>query len=169
MVSMGPNSYSRLYFHMTDFKDKRGNSRTIKINENSILDIISKTEEFSNYREIVSHSQYESKLNDVNIITTVFVPINEAFPPGYLDNLDRLQANVFIQSNNIERSITSELLEYSPYSICPTKFATPNYMRVTNINGSTYINGCKIIIKDIMAKNGVIHVVDKLNIPEYYI
>ena len=22
MVSMGPNSYSRLYFHMTDFQDK---------------------------------------------------------------------------------------------------------------------------------------------------
>ena len=42
-------------------------------------------------------------------------------------------------------------------------------MKVTNVNGSTYINGCKIIIKDIMAKNGVIHVVDKLNIPEYYI
>lgn len=166
---MGPNSYSRLYFHMTDFKDKRGNSRTIKINENSILDIISKTEEFSNYREIVRHSQYESKLNDCSIVTTVFVPVNEAFPNEFLDNLDRLQANVFIQSNSIDRSITSELLEYSPYSILPTKFNTPNNLKVSNVNGSTYINGCKIIIKDIMAENGVIHVVDKLNIPEYYI
>lgn len=166
---MGPNSYSRLYFHMTDFKDKRGNSRTIKINENSILDIISKTEEFSNYREIVSHSQYESKLNDYSAIITVFVPTNEAFPNEFLDNLDRLQANVFIQSNSIDRSITSELLEYSPYSILPTKFNTPNNLKVSNVNGSTYINGCKIIIKDIMAENGVIHVVDKLNIPEYYI
>lgn len=166
---MGPNSYSRLYFHMTDFQDKRGNSRTIKINENSILDIISKTEEFSNYREIVRHSQYESKLNDCSIVTTVFVPVNEAFSEGFLDNLDRLQANVFIQSNNIDRAITSELLEYSPYSILPTKFNTLNNMKVTNVNGSTYINGCKIIIKDIMAENGIIHVVDKLNIPEYYI
>ena len=166
---MGPNSYSRLYFHMTDFKDKRGNSRTIKINENSILDIISKTEEFSNYRDIVSHSQYESKLNDYSAIITVFVPTNEAFPNEFLDNLDRLQANVFIQSNSIDRSITSELLEYSPYSILPTKFNTPNNLKVSNVNGSTYINGCKIIIKDIMAENGVIHVVDKLNIPEYYI
>ena len=108
-------------------------------------------------------------MNDCSIVTTVFVPVNEAFSEGFLDNLDRLQANVFIQSNNIDRAITSELLEYSPYSILPTKFNTLNNMKVTNVNGSTYINGCKIIIKDIMAENGIIHVVDKLNIPEYYI
>ena len=166
---MGPNSHSRLYFHMTDFKDTRGSSRLIKINENSILDIISKTEEFSNYREIVRHSQYESKLNDCNIISTVFIPVNEAFPKGFLNNLDRHQANMFIRANSIDRSITSELLEYSPYSILPTTFNTPNYLTVINTNGVTYVNGCRILVKDMMAKNGVIHILDKLNIPEYYI
>jgi transforming growth factor-beta-induced protein len=170
MVSMGPNSHSRLYFHMSDFKDLRSNSKTIKVTENSMLDILNKTEEFSKFRELVHHSQYESKLNDCNVTTTLFVPINEAFPDNFMDELDRQQANMYILSNMLEdRVIPSELLEHSPCSIFPTKFTTPNYITVKNINGSTYINDCKVIIKDIITKNGIIHIVDSLNIPKYYI
>ncbi len=167
---MGPNSYSRSYFHMTDFKDIRGNSRSIKMVENSILDIVNKAEEFSKFRELIHHSQYESKLNDCCYVnTTLFVPVNEAFPVGFIDELDRHQANMYIVANTIDRVIPSELLEYTPYAIFQTKFTTPNYIKVKNVNGSTYINDCKVIIKDIMANNGIIHVVDSLNIPEYYI
>ena len=166
---MGPNSYSRLYFHMTDFKDLRSTSKSVKVTENSMFDIINKTEEFSRFRELIHHSQYESKLNDCNSHTTLFVPVNEAFPNGFLDELDRHQANMYILANTIERVIPSDLLEYSPYSVFPTKFTTPNYIEVKNINGITYINGSKVIIKDILAKNGIIHVIESLNIPQYYI
>jgi len=170
MVSMGPNSQSTLYFHMSDFKDLRSDFRRMKINEDSILDILNKNPEFSKFRELVSHSQYESKLNDCNTTTTLFVPINDAFPEGFIQQLDRYQANLFILSNMFgDRVIPSELIEYSPYCIFPTKFVTPNYITVKNINGNTYINDCKIIAKDIYCKNGIIHVVDRLNIPKYYL
>jgi uncharacterized surface protein with fasciclin (FAS1) repeats len=155
---------------MSDFRDIRSDSRSIKVNENSMLDILNKTEEFSKFRELVKHSQYESKLNDCNVATTLFVPVNEAFPEGFIDELDRHQANTYILANTLtDRVITSELLELSPISIFPTKFTTPNYIVVKNINGSTYINDCKVIIKDILTKNGIIHVIEKLNIPQYYI
>lgn len=170
MVSMGPNSQSNLYFHMTDFQDLKTNFRRLKITENSMLDIINKNNDLSNFRELVRHSQYESKLNDCNTTTTLFVPINDAFPKGFIQELDRYQANMFILSNMLnDRIIPSELLEYSPYSIFPTKFTTPNYITVKNINGETYINDCKIIVKDIHTVNGIIHIVDRLNIPQYYI
>jgi hypothetical protein len=76
---------------------------------------------------------------------------------------------MYILANTIERVIPSDLLEYSPYSVFPTKFTTPNYIEVKNINDITYINGSKVIIKDILAKNGIIHVIESLNIPQYYI
>lgn len=167
---MGPITQSRLYFHMSDFKDLRGTTASVKINENSMLDVINKTEEFSNFRELVRHSQYEKRLNDCNVTTTLFVPINEAFPPNFINELDRHQANTYIISNTLsDRIIPSELLEYSPCAIFPTKFNTLNNIKVKNIKGITYINGCKVIIKDILCKNGIIHVIENLNIPEYYI
>jgi hypothetical protein len=169
MVSMGPNSYERLYFHMTDFKDLRSSSKVSKVNDNSILDILNKTQELSKFRELVHHSQYENKLNFCGGQVTLFVPIDDAFPDGFIEELDMHQANMYILANTIDRVIPSDLLEYSPYSIFPTKFTTPNYIKVKNIHGSTYINGCKVIIKDIIARNGIIHIVDSLNIPQYYI
>ncbi len=171
MVSMGPNSYSRLYSHMSDFHDIRSDTRTAKVNENSILDILNKTEEFSNFRELLKHSQYESKMNDCNMQITLIVPINEAFPDNFFRELDSYQASMYVVSNMVlgDRIIPSELLELSPISKISTKFNTPNYMIVKNINGTTYINDCKVIIKDIIAKNGIIHVIDKLNLPQYYI
>jgi uncharacterized surface protein with fasciclin (FAS1) repeats len=163
MVSMGPNSYSRLYSHMSDFHDIRSDTRSTKVNENSILDILNKTEEFSKFRELLRHSQY--------VEITLIVPINEAFPDDFFYELDKYQASMYVVSNTIfgDRIIPSELLELSPISKISTKFNSPNYMIVKNIDGITYINDCKVIIKDILAKNGIIHVIDKLNLPQYYI
>lgn len=171
MVSAGPNSYSRQYFHMSDFSDIRSSTRSSKVVENSFLDILNKTEEFSKFRELVRYSRYENKLNDCNFQATLFVPINEAFPEDFFEELDTHQADMYILSNMIfySRVFPSELLELSPISKLPTKFNSPNYIIVKNVNGSTFINDCKIIIKDIIAKNGIIHVVDKLNLPQYYI
>jgi len=171
MVSMGPNSYSRLYSHMSDFQDIRSDTRSTKVNENSILDILNKTEEFSKFRELLRHSQYESKMNDCNAQITLIVPINEAFPDDFFYELDKYQASMYVVSNTIfgDRIIPSELLELSPISKISTKFNSPNYMIVKNIDGITYINDCKVIIKDILTKNGIIHVIDKLNLPQYYI
>ena len=171
MVSIGPYSCSRLYSHMSDFQDLRSSTRSSKVNENSILDILNKTEEFSKFRELVKYSRYENKFNDCNYEATLFVPVNEAFPEDFFDELDTHQADMYILSNMVfySRIFPSELLELSPISKLPTNFNTPNYIIVKNVNGSTFINDCKIIIKDIIAKNGIIHVVDKLNLPQYYI
>lgn len=169
MVSLSPNSQERLYFHMTDFKDLRNSSKVSNVIDNSILDLLNKTEELSKFRELVRLSQYESKLNDCTYGMTLFVPIDDAFPGDFFNEVDKHQANMYILANTLTRVIPSDLLEYSPYSVYQTKFTSPNYIKVKNIHGSTYINGCKVIIKDIIARNGIIHIVESLNIPQYYI
>ena len=171
MVSIGPNSYSRLYSHMSDFRDIRSDTRKTKVVENSVLDILNKTEEFSKFRELLKHSQYEFKMNDCENKLTLFVPVNEAFPETFFEELDNHQANTYVLSNIIfnNRVLPSELLELSPIAKIQTKYNSPNYIIVKNVGGSTYINDCKVIIKDIIAKNGIIHVIDRLNLPQYYI
>lgn len=101
---------------------------------------------------------------------TVFAPTDEAFaklPSGTLDEL--------LKPENKET-----LANILTYHVTPGKVLAADAMKldgkeVTMVNGdkvkievkdnSVYINGAKVIITDIMAKNGVIHVIDAVIMP----
>lgn len=101
---------------------------------------------------------------------TVFAPTDEAFaklPSGTLDDL--------LKPENKET-----LAEILTYHVTPGKVLAADAIKldgkeVTMVNGdkvkikvkdnSVYINGAKVIVTDIMAKNGVIHVIDAVIMP----
>ena len=101
---------------------------------------------------------------------TVFAPTNDAFkklPAGTLDNL--------LKPDNKNQLI--DLLTYHVLSgkVPSADAAKLNGKEVTMLNGkkakievrdgSIYIDGAKVIQKDIPAKNGVIHVIDAVMMP----
>ena len=101
---------------------------------------------------------------------TVFAPTDEAFsklPSGTLDKL-------------LKPENKNDLVKILTYHVTPGKVVAADVMKlngkeVTMVNGgkakievkngSVYINGAKVIVTDIMAKNGVIHVIDAVIMP----
>jgi uncharacterized surface protein with fasciclin (FAS1) repeats len=78
-------------------------------------------------------------------------------------------ARHIIKTSMLNKKIPSELLEDSPFSFFNTNDPF-NKLLISNINGETFINNnIKIIQKDIIATNGIIHIIDNLILPEYNI
>jgi uncharacterized surface protein with fasciclin (FAS1) repeats len=100
---------------------------------------------------------------------TVFAPTNEAFaalPPGTLDDLlkpenkDKLKA-ILLYHVHVGDAIMAA-------QVHPMKLSTADGDKVLNItvNGDTVmVNDAKVIKTDIVAKNGVIHWIDKVVLP----
>jgi uncharacterized surface protein with fasciclin (FAS1) repeats len=62
--------------------------------------------------------------------------------------------------------LPSEILEDSPSSFFYTYDDYSSRLFITNISGKTYINNSiKVIKKDILANNGIIHIIDGLIVP----
>lgn len=101
---------------------------------------------------------------------TVFAPTNEAFnklPAGTLDNLLKPQnknalANLLYYHVTSGRVSSSELSRLNGKEINMLS-GQPAGIEVRN--GSIYIDGAKVTIADIQAKNGVIHVIDAVMQP----
>jgi uncharacterized surface protein with fasciclin (FAS1) repeats len=99
---------------------------------------------------------------------TVFAPTNEAFaalPPGTLDDL--------LKPENKEKLKSILLYHVHPgivmaKDVHPMKLSTADGEKMLDVtvNGSTVmINDAKVIKTDIVAKNGVIHWIDKVVLP----
>ena len=98
---------------------------------------------------------------------TIFVPCNNAFSKNDLEYMDVSLARHIVKTSTLDKKITSELLEDSAASYFTTK-DPPNRLFVKNFDGKIFINNHSMVIhKDIITSNGIIHVVDKLIIPEY--
>ena len=166
MVSLGPNSQPCNLTHMFDFLERSKPSNTT-LDPESLMGIINNTDDFSFFKYIVQNAMMCNILNSPESNLTLFVPHNGAFSEKDLQYMDISLARHIVRTSTLDKRITSELLEDSGASYFATK-DPPNRLFVRNLNGQTFINDhSKIVYKDIIASNGIIHIVDKLIIPEY--
>ena len=166
MVSLGPNSQPNNLTHMFDFLERSQTARKT-LDPESLMGIINNTDDFSFFKYIVENAMMCNILNSSESNFTLFVPHNEAFLDKDLKYMDISLARHIVRTSTLDKRITSELLEDSGASYFATK-DPPNRLFVRNFKGYTFINDqAKIVYKDIIASNGIIHVVDKLIIPEY--
>lgn len=101
---------------------------------------------------------------------TVFAPTDDAFsklPAGKIDELLRPE----------NKNVLTDILTYHVFKdkVTAADVAKLNGKEITMANGknakievkgdSVFIDGAKVIITDIMAKNGVIHVIDTVMMP----
>lgn len=168
MVSNGPSTQSNNFTHMFDFVDLRGNAFEKKYDSNSIMGVINNTKYFSKFKNIVKKAMMDDILESQQANFTLFIPTDLGIGNKNFDDIDVGTARQFVKCCMLNRKITSELLEDSPTSFFITNDSY-NRIFVRNINGITYINDhIKIIHKDIIIGNGIIHVIDKLLEPKYH-
>lgn len=169
MVSIGPNSQVYNYTHAFDFTDLRGKLPQKVPCENSLLDYITRNPDYSIFLYLVKISNQEAFLNNLQAQFTLFVPSNEylqkKFNRNIFTNMDPGTAYSIVKSSLLKYRMSSEVLEDSPQAYFYT-MSEENRLMITNISGKTYINGnIEIIKKDIVCKNGIIHITDGLFIP----
>jgi uncharacterized surface protein with fasciclin (FAS1) repeats len=168
MVSIGPNSQSNNFTHMFDFVDLRGKKIKKVQDKNSLMGIINENPEFSKFKYIVEKAMMTDILESMQTNLTLFIPSDSKIK-YFFDNMDVSFARHIIKTSMLNKKIPSELLEDSPFSFFNTNDPF-NKLLISNINGETFINNnIKIIQKDIIATNGIIHIIDNLILPEYNI
>ena len=168
MTYLAPSNQYYDFTHMYNIQDIRG-QLPIKIScPGSLLYILEHEPDFKYFYNLVKKADLEGVYNNIQADFTIFVPsdsflemrgINE----GYFVNMDKNTAINIVQASTLPNKIPSELLEYSRaiyfYSIDKINrlFISNDASKNTKIN-----NIIHVIKKDIMATNGILHVVDGL-------
>ena len=168
MVSTGPYSQSNNFTHMFDFVDLRGISSIEKDDNNSLMGVINNNPNFSKFKYIVERARMNTTLSDAQSDFTLFIPLDNFISRLEIEGMDISMARNIVKSAMLDRKITSELLEDSNSSYFFTK-SKSNNLFINNMNGITYINeDIRIIQKDIITDNGIIHVIDNIILPSFF-
>jgi len=101
---------------------------------------------------------------------TVFAPTDDAFaklPENTIDNLlkpDNKETLVNVLTYHVipEKLTAEEILKLNGKEL---KMANGKNAKIEVKDNEVYIDGAKIVVTDIMAKNGIIHVIDAVMIP----
>jgi uncharacterized surface protein with fasciclin (FAS1) repeats len=165
MVSIGPSSQGTNFTHMFDFVDLRGKKNIQKVESKSLMGVINTNPNFSKFKILVKLAMMESVLESPQSDFTLFIPSDEEIKKlsnDFFEEMDIGLARHIVKTAMINRKIPSELLEDSAASYFITN-DPPNKLFVWNEECNTFINkDVKIIQKDIITSNGIIHVIDKL-------
>jgi len=165
MTSVGPYHQKTNLTFMFDKSDLRGPLPQKVEHPNSLSSIISMNPDFSKFRYILRMSKLDGLYNDMQANFTLFVPSDAALiniPESVFVNMDLLTARHIVKTSTLNNRITSDILSDSPCSYFMTN-SPANRLFVTNVNGQITIdNHINVIGTDIMAVNGIIHVVDGL-------
>jgi uncharacterized surface protein with fasciclin (FAS1) repeats len=106
---------------------------------------------------------------------TVFAPTDEAFaklPAGTVENLlkpeNKAQLAAILSYHVLPRKLTSNQMMAGPFHVRTLKAATGGdyLLAVSKGSGGVTIDNAKVVAADIMADNGVIHVIDSVMLPE---
>lgn len=147
------------------------NTSAQETNDN-IVDVLAKDNRFETVYEAVLAAGLANDLASADHTYTVFAPRNSAFAQLAVDNpgaLDILLADP-------EGLLTDILL----YHVVPGKLMGSDVAEATSLttlqggdlavlvapNGSISVNGARIVEADIPAKNGVIHIIDDVLLPQ---
>lgn len=168
MVSIGPYTQPSNFTHMFDIPDLRAHTSLHSDKQycpNSIMDIINTNPDFTKFYYMVKLAKLERVLNDKQANCSLFVPSDKAIAKlgeSIFINMDSATARHIVNSSILDKRITSELLEDSKTSYFITKDPI-NKLFISNIYDNIYINNdIKVIQKDILLSNGIIHVIDGL-------
>jgi transforming growth factor-beta-induced protein len=165
MTSIGPYHQKTNMTFMFDKHDLRGSLPQKTECINSISNIISMNPDFSKFRYILRLSKLDNLYNDKQANFTLFVPSDACLsniPDAVFVNMDLLTARSIIKASTLNRKITSDILSDSPCAYFMSN-SSINRLFVSNNNGQILINNnINVIGKDIMAENGIIHVIDNL-------
>ena len=139
----------------------------LNANAASIVEVASRSGQFSTLLKAAVEADLADTLSKDGPFT-IFAPTNEAFaelPHGVLAELlkkkNKLQLADLLKYHVVAGSYHSNELP-----LLPLKTLNGQDVKFTVGSGSVFINGSQVLTADIEASNGVIHVIDKVLIPQ---
>jgi uncharacterized surface protein with fasciclin (FAS1) repeats len=133
------------------------------VQSESIYNTIQNDSSLSVYAQSILGTELASNLNSGNEVYTVFVPSDSAFSVAALPTTELGLRNILNYHVLTGEVSGIELLNLDNQSLQALNGQT---VLVDIRGGEIYINNSKVIIRDIEASNGVIHVIDAVLIPE---
>ncbi|GAB4519050.1 MAG: hypothetical protein OHK0046_27480 [Anaerolineae bacterium] len=149
---------------------------SVTAQDQTIVEIASANEDFSTLVTAVEAAGLVDVLNDPEAEWTVFAPTNDAFaalPEGVLDMLlaDTELLTRVLTYHVVEGTVTSDMLSDmmapSMEMTAPGEPLMGSELQVTiGEDGTVMVNDATVVMADILASNGVIHVIDTVLVPE---
>jgi transforming growth factor-beta-induced protein len=127
----------------------------------TIAEIVAADGQFSTLLGIVQAAGLVEALDDENATFTVFAPVNAAFAPYNVDVLaaDEAVLGDVLQYHVIEGAAV-ESSDLSDGQTVTTLAGDDLLVRI--IDGNVFIDGSQVTTPDVMAENGVVHVIDRV-------
>lgn len=100
---------------------------------------------------------------------TVFAPTDEAFaklPAGALEDLLKPENKAKLRSVLTYHVVRGKVMSRDVVKLESAKTAEGNTIKIKAIDDSVMVNDAHVVKTDIAASNGVIHVIDKVILPE---
>ena len=100
---------------------------------------------------------------------TVFAPTDEAFaklPAGALEDLLKPENKAKLRSVLTYHVVLGKVMSRDVVRLESAKTAEGNTIKIKAIDDSVMVNDAHVVKTDIAASNGVIHVIDKVILPE---
>lgn len=167
MTSLIPSSQSHDLKHMYNLRDIRTNLTPSTGQATSVYGFISKNPDFTIFKSIVIKAGLDGILDSSEFNGTVFIP-SDAFLEGtgaseFVLGMDKTSAISYVKYSMLPTVVNERSLRASPSSKLKTRENNLGFINVKNINNMCIINNTVNIVRfDIISKNGVIHVTDKL-------
>ena len=100
---------------------------------------------------------------------TVFAPTDDAFaklPEGTLEDLLRPENKAKLQSILTYHVVSGKVMAKDVTMMTSAKTVNGESFRISQSSGNVMVDNAKVIKTDIMASNGVIHVIDNVILPK---
>lgn len=100
---------------------------------------------------------------------TVFAPTDDAFaklPPGTLETLLKPENKAKLQSILTHHVVAGKLMSKDVAKLHSAKTVEGGTLKIATTNGRVTVENAQITKADVVASNGVIHVIDTVMLPE---
>ena len=141
----------------------------IETEEGTIVDVAIENGSFTTLVAALTEAELVSALEAEGPFT-VFAPNDEAFTALLTDleiTAEDLLANPALADILLYHVISGEFLAADVIAAVPFEVATlgGQTLSIEVIDGNVFVNGAQVILADVMASNGVIHVIDSVLMP----
>ena len=99
---------------------------------------------------------------------TVFAPTDEAFaklPPGTLESLLKPENKAKLQSILTYHVVAGKVMSQDVVKLHSAKTVQGESIAIKTVDGTVMIDNARVVKADIVASNGVIHVIDAVILP----
>jgi len=157
MTANGPSTEAHDMRSMYVHSDNHGCPPKRLLYPNSIAGVLGGRKDTSKFHAILRMARLEELYNDPAADFTLLTPVDPFIPDDVFVNMDQSLARHIVKTCTLNRRIPMELLRDNPVSIFITA-DPPNKLRVSTIQGVTYVNEfIKITEPDVMCSNGILH------------